>query len=271
MTDLISIEQRDHVLLIGLNRPDKKNAINTEMFRGLSTAYTQLCDDPALRCGILHSNADLFSAGLDLMDMAPALTGQEGNNLRTLTEDDQVDPFKWSSVGAKVGRLRDKPLIAAINGRCYAAGIELSLGADILLAEESSTFAQAEIRRGLMPLGGGIDRLVARAGWGNAMRWLLTGDEFDAKEAYRIGLIQEITPDGRVLDRALEIAARITSAAPLGVKGTLLNATEGAMNGPLAAAEQMRPYAFETIAQSKDIQEGIAALFQKREPNFIGE
>lgn len=270
MTDLLKIEQSGAILTIGLNRPDKKNAMNTEMFRGLSAAYTRLCDDPELRCGVLYSTLDLFTAGLDLIDMAPVLSGQEGNTVRPMTEENQVEPFNWCGVAGQVGRLRSKPMLTAINGRCFTAGIELALGTDIVVAEQSASFEQSEIRRGLMPLGGGVERLLGRAGWGNAMRWLLTGDRFDAAEAHRIGLVQELVPDGQAFKRAMEIAERIASAAPIGVQGTLQNAFIGDREGPLAAAKAIAPYVFDNISPSKDLQEGITAMFERREPNYTG-
>ncbi|MGI9295543.1 MAG: enoyl-CoA hydratase-related protein, partial [Pseudomonadales bacterium] len=201
MSDLILVEQAGPILKIGINRPDKRNAMNQEMFRGLATAYTRLCDDPELRCGILYSTTDLFTAGLDLMDMASVLTGQD--DAPQLVEEDQVDPFDWASVAGKQGRKRTKPIISAIQGKCYAAGIEVALGTDFIIATENAEFAQAEIRRGLMPLGGAIDRLVKYTGRANAMRWLLTGDIFDVHEAHRMGLVQEVVADGQALERAL--------------------------------------------------------------------
>ncbi len=116
LTDLILVEQTGSTLKTGINRPERRNAINQEMFRGLAAAYTRLCDNPELRCGILYSTSELFTADLDLMDMAAVLTGQE--DAPQLVEDDQVDPFDWASVAGKQGRKRTKPIISAINGKC---------------------------------------------------------------------------------------------------------------------------------------------------------
>lgn len=268
MTDLIAVEREGAILTIGLNRPDKKNALNTEMFRGLSAAYTLLCEDSDLRCGVLYSKAALFTAGLDLMDMAPVLMNQEGD--RIITDDNQVDPFDWGSVGARRGRQRTKPVITAIHGPCFTAGIELALSTDVVVADEDVVFAQAEVRRGLVPLGGAIERFTSRFGWGNAMRHLLTGDSFDAAEALRIGLVQEVVPKGGAKARAMAIAARIAIAAPLGVRGVLENARIGKASGALAAAEHLRPFMRETIAVSHDLREGMQSVFEKRDPVFSG-
>ena len=270
MTDLIDVERAGQILTIGLNRPDKKNALNTEMFRTLSSAYTELCDDPELRCGVLYSKAELFTAGIDLLDMGPALMGQEGETGRSMTEDDQVDPFNWGSIAGKVGRLRTTPMITAIHGQCLTAGIELAMSTDIVVAEEDATFSQGEVRRGLIPLGGAIERFTTRFGWNNAMRWLLTGDTFDAQEAVRMGLVQELTPKGEALARAMQIAERVAAVAPLGVKGTLANAFVAALDGPTAAAEHLRPFVLDNLSESKDLQEGIASMFERRPPKFVG-
>ncbi len=269
MSDIILTETVGPILTIGLNRPEKRNALNADMFRALSAAYTHLCDDPELRCGVLYSKADLFSAGLDLMDMASRLTGQQEAD--AMTADEQVDPFNWASVSGKVGRLRTKPIVTAINGRCLTGGLELALATDILIAEETTTFNQGEVRRGLIPLGGAIERFASRFGWGNGMMWLLTGDSFDAREAHRIGLVQEIVPEGKTFERAMEVAERIASAAPLAVQGVLRNANLARFDGPLMAAEDMMPFMLGTVSKSKDLQEGIQSMFQKREPKFVGQ
>jgi enoyl-CoA hydratase len=268
VTDLLKVTQDNHILMIGLNRPEKRNALNSEMFRGLSAAYTTLCDDPELRCGVLYSEADLFTSGLDLQDMAPVLLDQEG--LRILTEENQVDPFNWASAGARRGRMRTKPVITAINGRCFTAGIELALSTDIVVADENVVFAQTEVRRGLIPLGGAIERFVTRFGWGNAMRYLLSGDSFDAAEALRIGLVQEVVATGGARARAVDLAVRIASAAPIGVRGVLANAIVAQEAGAMAAAEHLRPYVREHISKSQDLMEGMKSVFEKREPAFRG-
>ena len=269
MSEPIAVEAQGPVLTIALNRPKKKNALNLEMFRGLAAAYTRLCDDPALRCGVVYSKLELFSSGLDLVEMAPILADQAGTPPE-IVADDQVDPFGWLAVGGRVGRLRSKPLVCAINGRCLAGGIEVALAADILIAEDDVSFRQAEIVRGLMPLGGAMARYLERCGWGNAMRWLLTGDFFDAAEAYRIGLVQEVVPPGGAFDRAMAIAKRVARAAPLGVAGTLCNAHAALHEGVLSSGEQLLPFMREKIAPSKDLREGVAAMFENRDPAYSG-
>lgn len=270
MSDGIRLERHGHILTIGLDRPDARNLINTAMMRSLSAAYATLCDEPALRCGLLYSTSDIFAAGLDLIDMAPVLADQPKSQGVVFTQEHEVDPFNWASASGKVGRRRTKPVVSAVDGLCFTAGIELLLATDIVVAGEDARFAQSEVRAGLMPLGGAIEGLVARAGWGSAMRYLLTGDAFDAHEAQRLGLVQDVTPAGGAFARAMQIAERIVTAAPLGVQGVLENAYRARDEGALGAAEHIRPYGVSRISPSKDLQEGVAAVIEKRDPAFIG-
>lgn len=267
MTALIDLERRGPILLIGLNRPEKRNALNQKMLRELSAAYAALCDEPDLRCGVLHSTADLFSAGLDLVDMAPMLTAESDEAAPVLTAEDEVDPFGGASASGRVGRPRTKPIVTAVEGRCHTAGLELALATDIVVAGGDAIFAQDEVRHGLMPLGGAVERFVRRCGWGEAMRWLLTGEAFSAAEALRIGVAQEVTPAGSALARALEIAGAVAAAAPAGIRGVLENAALAELT---AAAAHLRPYGRAHISRSQDLQEGLMARFEKRAPVFTG-
>ena len=178
----ISVEQRGHILLIGLNRPAKRNAFDIQMLNELADAYTKLENSDELRCGVLFAHGEMFTAGLDLANVAPEVLKSNG----VLKFDaDSIDPLNLYSE-------RTKPVVVAVNGKCLTVGIELILAADVCVAAENATFAQIEIKRGIFPFGGATLRFPERSGWGNAMRWLLTGDEFDANEALRIGLVQEI-------------------------------------------------------------------------------
>src|ERR1700720_481051 len=212
--DTVSLERDGHVLLIGLNRPEKRNAFTLAMLADLSRAYAQLESDDSLRAGVLFAHGEHFTAGLDLIDVSPAITS--GTDL--LPEGGR-DPWRldgtWST-----------PLVAAAHGRCLTLGIELLLAADIRIAAAGTRFAQIEVRRGIYPFGGATLRLPRETGWGNATRWMLTGDELDATAAHRIGVVQEIPPDGAAaVSRACGIAQPIAeSAAPLGVKAVLASA-----------------------------------------------
>lgn len=266
---LLKIEQTGHVLTIGLDRPEKRNAISLQMMRELASAYTALCDDPDLRCGVLYSTSDVFCAGLDLFDMGPALMGQDGDAAPAFVSDDQVDPFNWASVAGRQGRRRTKPIVTAVNGRCMTAGIELALATDIVVAETTSTFAQSEVKFGLMPLGGAIERFTQRLGWGDAMRLLLTGDTFSAEEAHALGIVQRLTAEGGARETAQTLARSIADNAPLAVQGVLQNAYE-ALDAASEASSTLRPYMLDHVSQSNDLREGIAAMVEKRPPAFRG-
>ncbi|RJF94724.1 enoyl-CoA hydratase [Oleomonas cavernae] len=258
-TGRISVERRGQVLLIGLDRPAKRNGLTPEMFEALNDAYTLLEDDPALWVGILHAHGDHFTGGIDLPRFAARMA--DGGDLPHAP--DKVDAF------ALRGRPRTKPVIAAVKGICFTAGIELMLAADIVVAGSDCRFAQIEPKRGIMATGGATFRFVERAGWGNAMRWLLTGSEFGPQEAQRIGFVQEIVEPAGVLDRALEIAGEITDKAPLAVRATRRNAMTYALEGQAAAIAQFREIQ-QTLARSQDAREGVMSFIEKRPPVFSG-
>ncbi len=172
----ITVEQRGHILLIGLNRPAKRNAFDVEMLEQLALAYTELENNDEIRCGVLFAHGEMFTAGLDLANVAPQVV--KGNGGLKFSAD-SVDPLNLYSE-------RTKPVVVAVNGKCLTVGIELILAADICVAAENATFAQIEIKRGIFPFGGATLRFPERSGWGNAMRWLLTGDEFAVQLALGI-------------------------------------------------------------------------------------
>lgn len=257
-TDLITVERDGAVLLIGFNRVDKRNALNPEMTAGILRAYTLLDEDGSLRAGVLFAHGPVFTSGIDL----PAMAGSMAR------ESAPPDANALSPLGLGGPPCR-KPVVVAVQGRCYTVGIEYILAADIAVAAEDTVFAQLEIARGIFPLAGANWRLPARVGWGNAMRYLLTADEFDAAEAYRIGLVQEVAPVGKQRDRALAIAQRIASRAPLGVQATLANARRGLREGEAVAYADVAPTRARLFA-TEDAREGVQAMVERREPRFQG-
>ena len=257
----ISVEKRGHILLIGLNRPDKLNAFDNEMLEQLAFAYAELETDADLRCGVLFAEGRMFTAGLDLARVAPKV--MESGSLDY--PDGALDPLNLSS-----NLSRTKPVVAAVHGKCLTVGIELLLASDIRVAAENATFAQIEIKRGIFPFGGATLRFPEVAGWGNAMRWLLTGDEFDADEALRIGLVQEIVEDGKHVERAVEIAEKIAAQAPLGVQATIKSARKLQVEGFKAAAEHLKPQILE-LFETADAKEGVQSFLERRDAKFTGE
>lgn len=255
----VSLERDGHVLLIGLNRAAKRNSFDRTMLADLSRAYALLESDESLRAGVLFAHGDHFTAGLDLVDVAPAIAAGESP-----LPDDGRDPWRLAGTWTT-------PLVAAAHGWCMTLGIELLLAADIRIAAAGTRFTQLEVRRGIYPFGGATIRLPREAGWGNAMRWLLTGDEFDAGEAHRIGLVQEVADDpAAALARARDIAHTIAErAAPLGVRATLESAHLARTQGEAAAIERLRPVITALFA-SQDASEGVQSFIERRDAKFSG-
>jgi enoyl-CoA hydratase/carnithine racemase len=180
-----------------------------------------------------------------------------------LSGNSNVDPYGlW---GAKIS----KPIVIALHGISFTLSIELALASDIVIAAENTRFRQLEVGRGIIPFGGATVRATEQLGWGNAMRFLLTGEEFGAEEALRIGLIQEITPVGRDTERAIEIAELIAKQAPLGVYGTLANARVARELGEEAAIKHLREI-LPGILGSHDAAEGVNSFLERRDGNFTG-
>jgi enoyl-CoA hydratase len=255
----ILTERRGHILLIGFNRPEKRNAADFELLTQLALAYGELENDPELRVGLVYAVGDHFTGGLDLADVGPRIGP---NGLDYVTENG-INPWQVS------GRELTKPVVIAVQGICLTLGIELILASDIAVAAQSTRFAQIEVARGILPFGGATLRFPRAVGWGNAMRWILTGDQFDAAEAHRIGLVQEVVPDGEQFDRALKIAARIAAQAPLAVQAALVNAKLAVREGDAAAEAQLQP-ALGALIESEDARIGMEAFRTRTPAEFVG-
>ncbi|WP_263142699.1 crotonase/enoyl-CoA hydratase family protein [Pseudomonas sp. RIT-PI-AD] len=254
----VSREKRDQVMLIGLDRVAKRNAFDQAMLDDLVLALGEYERDDDARCALIHAHGEHFTAGLDLADVGD--TFRAGWTLPP----GAVDP--WGTFG---GPRLSKPLVIAVQGYCLTLGIELMLAADINLCASNTRFAQLEVQRGILPFGGATLRLPQVAGWGNALRWLLTGDEFDAHEAYRLGLVQEVLASEDLMPRALWMAQRIAQQAPLGVRATLASARQAVEQGERAAAAAL-PATTRQLFDSADAAEGLRAMQERRPGRFEG-
>ena len=165
--------------------------------------------------------------------------------------------------------LRTKPVVVAVQGLCFTVGIELMLAADIVVAARDARFGQLEVQRSIFSNHGATLRIVERAGWGNAMRYLLTGDEFDADTALRLGLVQEIVDPGQQLDRAISLAERIAGQAPLAVAETLRSARTAVFAGWPAAVAEFGT-AQRRLMLSEDGREGVHSIRGRRDGVFRG-
>jgi enoyl-CoA hydratase/carnithine racemase len=256
-TGQISLERRGHVLLMGLDRVAKRNAFDLPLWDGLCRAYGELERDPELRVGVLHAHGEHFTGGLDLPQWSGMFAGKQ-----FAIPAGGIDPLGLVSQVTK-------PVVCAIQGICLTLGIELALATDIRIAARSARFGQIEIKRGIYPVGGATLRFPREVGWANAMRWLLTGDEFDAAEAHRIGLVQEITEHGAELARAVAIAEVIGGQAPLGVYATLASSRGALAKAEAIAATRLLPD-LQPLMASEDVQEGLRAFVERRPGKFRG-
>lgn len=260
MSERITVERQGHVLAIGVNRPEKRNAFDLTALSELAAAYQELGDDDELRVGLLYAHGEHFSAGLDLGVVGPAVAA---DGPAVLAGSHRYDPFGvWAPPVPK-------PVVMAVQGIAFTLSIELALASDIVVAADDVRFRQLEIGRGILPFGGATFRAPEKLGWGNAMRFLLTAEEFGAEEAHRIGLVQEVVPAGRQLDRARELAALVARQAPLGVQGTLANARVAAQDGREAAIRHLAALLPQILA-SADAAEGLASFLERREARFAG-
>lgn len=260
MTERITVAREGHVLLIGVNRPEKRNAFDVGMLEELAAAYERLADDTEARVGVLHGHGPHFSAGLDLAAVGPVVAER---GAAVLGGSRRFDPFGvW-------GPPVPKPIVMAVSGIAFTLSIELALASDIVVAADDVRFRQLEIGRGIVPFGGATFRAPAQLGWGNAMRFLLTAEEIGAAEALRIGLVQEVVPAGTHIERAVAIATLIGKQSPLGVRTTLENARIARRHGPEAAAAHIAAQ-LPSILASEDAREGVQSFLERRDAVFTG-
>jgi enoyl-CoA hydratase len=258
----IDCEVRDAVLLIGINRPAKRNGFTPKMYRELGTRpIPGSTTTTALRVGVLHALGDHFTAGLDLPTIAPLM--QRGEKAVPLG---LVDPV---NLGMDGYRRRTKPMVVAVKGITYTLGIELMLAADIVIAADNCRFSQLEVKRGIMATGGATLRMAERAGLGNALLHLLTGDEFGSAEALRLNFVQRVVPAGTELDEALAIAHSIAAQAPLAVVATRLNALKALEQGPVVAMHEFIDTQ-QRLSRSEDAAEGVRSFVERRAARFQG-
>ncbi|MFO0553714.1 MAG: crotonase/enoyl-CoA hydratase family protein [Polyangiaceae bacterium] len=261
MSERVTTQVEGHVLSIGINRPEKRNAFDLETIDALARAYERLGRDPELRVGVLFAHGEHFSAGLDLAQVGPAVAA---NGPAALAGGREFDPF-----GVWAKRV-PKPIVMAVRGIAFTVSIELALASDIVIAGDDVRFRQMEVARGILPFGGATLRAPRALGWGNAMKFLLTGAEFGAAEALRIGLVQEVVPAGQEVSRAKDLGALIAKQAPLGVIGSLENARVAVDQGFDAARDHLGAM-LPGILASEDAAEGVRSFVERREARFTGK
>jgi enoyl-CoA hydratase len=254
------VEQRGHVLVVTLNRPEARNALSGEMLAIMRDAWDRVDADDEIRVCVLTGAGGAFCAGADLKAMTTSHPG------------DQFAGGGWDMAridSLLKGRRLTKPLVAAVEGAAIAGGTEILQATDIRVAGESARFGVSEARWGLFPLGGSAVRLVRQIPYTLAADVLLTGRHLSAREALEMGLIGHVVPDGEALPKALEIAEAVAANGPLAVRAILrtIRESEGL---PEDAAFELEAKLGMAVFASEDAKEGPRAFKEKRPPKFHG-
>ena len=243
-------ERHGHVLLIRMQRPEKRNAVDPAMTAGLDAALNELDDDPGLWCGVLAGDAVAFCAGTDLASGAGPPTDRGGNY-------------------GVVRRDRATPLIAAVEGIAYGGGFEIVLACDMVVAGREARFGLPEVARGLVANCGALFRTPRPLPLNVAKQMLVTGAPLGAERAHALGLVNELTEPGGALDAALALAEQVCANSPTAVAASL-RALEDVVGEPDARGWAATDRASAAIADSADRAEGIAAFLEKRPPRWQG-
>ena len=256
-----TVERRGQVVLIGINRPEVYNRFDPETSHALAVALTGYEHDDSLRCAILFGHGPNFSRGIDVDAHAAAIGQSPAADAESLV----------GYTGTNAKKRLTKPFIVVTHGDTWNAAHELHLAADIRICAADVRFGQDENTHGRFPGGGSTVRFPREVGWGNAMRYMLTGDHWGAQEAYRMGEVQEIAPTrDAAIEAALRIANKVAACAPLGIRATLESAHLAIDSGEIEAFAGMGK-AYNTLYSTRDFQEGRDAEAQNRPPVYIGK
>ena len=261
MSDVLLRERRGAVEVLTLNRPEKRNALNKELLTVLADTFAELETDDDVRVIVLTAAGDrAFSAGMDLAEFA---SGGGGGQQVAERADDEIDVSKHQIISWEY----PKPIVAALNGATVAGGFEIMLCCDLVVAAEHVVFGLAEVKRGLMPGGGGT-LLATRIPMAVALEITLTGDTIDCARALELGLINRVVPKGSEVDEAVALAQKIAGNGPLAVRVVKRLVRNGATKGGDAAWPP--PKEIGAVFASDDAREGALAFVEKRPPRFVG-
>ena len=250
-------ERRDRVALITINRPEKRNALNIQTRQEGAAVLEELREDEEVRVVVFTGAGDkAFIAGADIAEFAgrTAITQRDVMTARSLFT--AIDTFP-------------KPVIAMVNGYCLGGGCELALACDLRIASETASFGQPEINLGIIPGGGGTQRLTRLVGEGKAMELILTGDIVDAKTAFTLGLVNMVVPAAALEAKTMEIANRIAEKSPIALR-MAKEAVKTASRANLDEGLRREVDLFALCFSSEDKDEGVKAFLEKRKPAFKG-
>jgi enoyl-CoA hydratase/carnithine racemase len=254
--ELVQSSVDGHVALLRLDRPEARNALSPELMELLAAELERLDPDPEVRCAVIAGSDEVFAAGADVKALAE----------RSFAE---ALRHPAASFWRRLAAIKT-PLVAAVSGYALGGGCELALACDMIVASDSAVFGQPEITLGIIPGGGGTQRLARVAGKQRAMEYVLTGSRFDAATARELGLVNRVVGDGRWLEEAMDLAAVVAERPPIAArlaKQAVLAAEETALSPGLEAERRL----YELAMASGDRVEGMRAFLEKREPKFEGK
>ena len=243
------------VVLIELNRPEKRNALNNATLKELAGHLQQLDADSSVKAVVITGNPQCFAAGADLNELA---------QLDVVSIQQDQRPLLWKGIDEF-----SKPLIMAVNGYALGAGFELALHGDIIITGENAQFALPEIGLGMLPGAGGTQRLARLVGQQLAMRWAMTGEMVSANTALQHGISSQVCPSGLTVQYALELATKIAAQAPLAIRA-IKQSLKSIHEVTLSQGLKLERQHFVWLAATQDRQEGIQAFLEKRKPEFRG-
>jgi enoyl-CoA hydratase len=244
------------IVVLKINRPQVRNALNLDVRTRLADEVARCSTDEAVRCIVITGSETVFAAGADIGEMANAgpvevMSRNVQKYWRVLTE-------------------CPKPLIAAVEGFALGGGLELALCADIIVAGEGAKLGLPEVKVGILPGGGGTQKLARLVGRHRAMLLIMTGRMFGAAEAVSIGVVSEIAPSGQALARALDIAREIAAMPPISIM-QIKEIVNAGLNAPIDTALMLERKAFQLQFATRDQKEGMQAFLEKRKPKFEGK
>lgn len=254
---LITVEDRQGVRILRLNRPKALNALNAELVAQLTTALRDADVEETVRAIVITGSDKAFCAGADI------------TQIHLMQQSPPLDPLVFDGL-FEVLEPMNTPTIAAVQGMAFGGGCELVLGCDLAIAGESASFAVPEVKLGVLPGGGGTQRLVHALGKAKAMRMLLTGEPVTAAWAESAGLVSDIVPDAEVVEAAVGIGEAIAANAPLAVR-LAADAARHANEAPLSQGLDLERRNFLLLLRTEDATEGVSAFAERRHPDFKGK